>query len=130
MYLQVQFLFERQVPTVLVPAAALATRRGRAPAGRPGRSGTACHYRTVQLGRDFGSETEVLAGIDAGETVVVNPGDDLPKGRWWNRSPPQSVTEREVADCRKRDQSGKRSTAVYRRSSSPERRSHVQLRSP
>jgi hypothetical protein len=38
------------------------------------------HYRTVQLGRDFGSETEVLVGIDSGETVVVNPRDDLPEG--------------------------------------------------
>ena len=38
------------------------------------------HYRTVQLGRDFGMETEVLAGIDPGETVVVNPSDDLPEG--------------------------------------------------
>jgi hypothetical protein len=39
------------------------------------------HYRAVQLGRDFGSETEVLAGIDPGETVIVNPMDELPEGK-------------------------------------------------
>jgi RND family efflux transporter MFP subunit len=79
MYLQVQFVFERQVPTVLVPAAALAARSDGPrlvvldPQNR-------VQYRTVQLGRDFGSETEVLAGIDPGETVVINPGDGLSEG--------------------------------------------------
>jgi hypothetical protein len=34
----------------------------------------------VQLGRDFGNETEVLAGIQPGETVVVHPMDQLPEG--------------------------------------------------
>ena len=38
------------------------------------------HYRNVQLGRDFGNETEVVAGLEAGELVVVHPGDDLRDG--------------------------------------------------
>ena len=79
MYLQVQFLFEHPTPTVLVPAAALAARAdGPRVAVLDARNRV--HYRTVQLGRDFGSETEVLVGIDAGETVVVNPRDELPEG--------------------------------------------------
>ena len=40
----------------------------------------AVHYRDVQLGRDFGDEIEVLAGLNAGDTVVVHPGDDIPEG--------------------------------------------------
>jgi hypothetical protein len=36
--------------------------------------------RDVQLGRDFGDELEVLSGLDAGDTVAVHPGDDLPEG--------------------------------------------------
>jgi hypothetical protein len=32
---------------------------------------------TVELRRDFGIETEVPAGIDPGETAVVDPSDDL-----------------------------------------------------
>jgi RND family efflux transporter MFP subunit len=79
MYLQVQFLFEHPTPTVLVPAAALAARSdGTRVAVLDARDRV--HYRTVQIGRDFGSETEVLVGIDAGETVVVNPRDELPEG--------------------------------------------------
>jgi RND family efflux transporter MFP subunit len=79
MYLQVQFFFERQSPTVLVPAAALAARTD-GPRVAVLDAGDRVHYRTVQLGRDFGKETEVLFGIDAGETVVVNPSDELPDG--------------------------------------------------
>jgi multidrug efflux pump subunit AcrA (membrane-fusion protein) len=37
-------------------------------------------YRAVELGRDYGAEIEVIAGLKAGETVVVRPGDDLPEG--------------------------------------------------
>jgi hypothetical protein len=37
-------------------------------------------YRNFQLGRDSGSETEVVLGLEAGEVVVVYPGDDLPDG--------------------------------------------------
>jgi RND family efflux transporter MFP subunit len=79
MYLQVQFHFERQSPTVLVPAAAL-TARADGPRVAILDAQHRVHYRTVQLGRDFGSETEVLVGIDVGETIVVNPRDELAEG--------------------------------------------------
>jgi membrane fusion protein (multidrug efflux system) len=36
--------------------------------------------RTVQVGRDYGTETEITAGLQAGEIVVVNPGDDTRAG--------------------------------------------------
>jgi RND family efflux transporter MFP subunit len=78
MYLQVKFLFERQVPIVMIPAAALSTRsEGPRVAVLDGQHRV--HYRRVQLGRDFGIETEVAAGLEAGETVIVHPGDDLPE---------------------------------------------------
>ncbi len=79
MYLQVRFLIERQIPTVLVPAAALATRSD-GPRLVVLDVQNRVHYRTVLIGRDFGSETEVLAGVDPGETVVMNPGDGLLEG--------------------------------------------------
>ena len=37
-------------------------------------------YRSVQLGRDFGAEIAVIAGLNGGEAVVVHPGDDIPEG--------------------------------------------------
>jgi multidrug efflux pump subunit AcrA (membrane-fusion protein) len=75
----VKFIFRRQVSTVLIPAAALAT-RAEGPRLAVLDREHRVHYRNVQLGRDFGSETEVVAGLDAGEQVVVHPGDDLREG--------------------------------------------------
>ncbi len=79
MYLQVKFIFRRHVSTVLIPAAALAT-RSEGPRLAVLDRDHRVHYRNVQLGRDFGSETEVVAGLEPGEVVVVHPGDDLPDG--------------------------------------------------
>ena len=79
MYLQVKFVFDRDVMPVMIPTAALATRSG-APRLAVLDDQHRVHYRTVQLGRDFGAEVEVIAGLNAGETVVVHPGDDLPEG--------------------------------------------------
>ena len=79
MYLQVKFVFDRQSSSVLIPAAALATRSGGPRVGVLDDQ-KRVHYRVLQLGRDYGAEVEVLAGLTAGETVVVHPGDDIPEG--------------------------------------------------
>jgi hypothetical protein len=79
MYLQVKFTFERARAPVLVPATALVTRSGSPRVAVVG-EGNRVQYRTVQLGRDYGAEVEVLAGLASGETVVLNSGDDLPEG--------------------------------------------------
>jgi multidrug efflux pump subunit AcrA (membrane-fusion protein) len=79
MYLQVKFVFDRQSLPILIPAAALVTRTEGPMVGVLD-SEQAVQYRKVQLGRDFGAEIQVLAGLSAGETVIVHPGDDLPEG--------------------------------------------------
>lgn len=38
------------------------------------------HYQKVVLGRDFGDELEIKAGLEGGETVVLSPEDDLREG--------------------------------------------------
>jgi hypothetical protein len=38
------------------------------------------HYRAIAVGRDFGTMAEVVSGLAGGETIVVRPGDDPPKG--------------------------------------------------
>ncbi|HYT90776.1 MAG TPA: efflux RND transporter periplasmic adaptor subunit [Gemmataceae bacterium] len=87
MYLQVKFVFDRGVVPVLIPAAALATRTdGPRVAVLDGQHRV--RYRAVQLGRDYGVEIEVITGLNAGETVVVHPGDDLPEGTAVEPSPP------------------------------------------
>src|SRR6266478_9034038 len=79
MYLQVKFDFDRNLLPVLIPAAALATRTG-GPRVAVLDDQHRVQYRTVDLGRDFGTEIAVIAGLNAGETIVVHPGDDLPEG--------------------------------------------------
>jgi len=80
MYLQVKFLFDRESLPVLIPAAALTTRTG-GPRVAILDGQQRVQYREVKLGRDFGAEVEVVAGLKPGETVVVHPGDDLPAGK-------------------------------------------------
>ena len=42
--------------------------------------GDKVHYRSVMVGRDFGSEAEVASGVSADEWVVTNPGEHLADG--------------------------------------------------
>jgi multidrug efflux pump subunit AcrA (membrane-fusion protein) len=35
------------------------------------------HFKTIQLGRDYGDQTEVLSGLQAGDVVVRNVSDDI-----------------------------------------------------
>lgn len=79
MYVQTKFTFDRDVFPVTVPAAAVVI-RARAPTVAVLDAGNAVRYRTVQLGRDYGAEVEVAAGLNPGDTVAVHPGDDLPEG--------------------------------------------------
>ena len=38
------------------------------------------HFRSIVLGRDIGSATEVLKGLKAGDIVVLSPGDEVVEG--------------------------------------------------
>jgi RND family efflux transporter MFP subunit len=80
MYLQVKFVVARATPSVLIPSAALVWRPDGAvvPVLDKDRR---VRYRTVQTGRDFGAEMEVVTGLEGGETVIVHPGDALAEGR-------------------------------------------------
>ena len=79
MYLQVDFNFPRQEPSLMIPSAAVTNRADGAWVGvLDGQN--AVHYQKVQLGRDFGTDIEVLDGLSEGATVIVRPGDELPDG--------------------------------------------------
>src|SRR6202011_5435556 len=79
MYLQVKFVFDRKVDSLMIPSAALATRT-QGPRVGVLDDQHRVHYRDVELGRDYGAEVQVLSGLKDGEQVVVHPGDDLPDG--------------------------------------------------
>jgi RND family efflux transporter MFP subunit len=38
------------------------------------------HYHRVDVGRDYGATVEILSGVSPGDTVVLNPGDDVRDG--------------------------------------------------
>src|SRR5262249_19924637 len=79
MYLQVRFTYQREFLPVQIPSAALAIRTSGPRVGVLDEQNQV-HYRKVQLGRDYGAAVEVVAGLKAGETVIVHPGDDLADG--------------------------------------------------
>jgi RND family efflux transporter MFP subunit len=80
MYLQVKFIFSRQMAPILIPAAALVVSSTGAQQVAVPDEQHRVQYRTVQLGRDFGAEIEVMSGLRAGETIIVHPGDALQAG--------------------------------------------------
>jgi len=80
MYLRVKFVAVRATPPVLIPSAALLTRNDGPEVGVLDEN-KAVRYRKVQLGRDYGAEVEVVAGLEGGETVIVRPGDALAEGQ-------------------------------------------------
>jgi RND family efflux transporter MFP subunit len=80
MYLQVTFVAARAGPSVLIPGAALVTRNNGTDVAIMDANKTV-RYRKVQLGRDYGTEVEVVSGLEGGENVVVHPGDAMPEGQ-------------------------------------------------
>ncbi|HZZ78506.1 MAG TPA: efflux RND transporter periplasmic adaptor subunit [Gemmataceae bacterium] len=80
MYLLVKFSANRDVPTVLIPSAALAISADGQEEVAVLDANNKVQYRQVQLGRDHGSELEVVNGLSGGETVVLHPGDMLAEG--------------------------------------------------
>jgi RND family efflux transporter MFP subunit len=49
------------------------------------------HLKTITQGRDFGTEIEVLSGITAADTLVVNPPDSLTDGAQVRVEQPQGA---------------------------------------
>jgi RND family efflux transporter MFP subunit len=79
MYAQVTFATTRPLTGVLIPGDALVlgsqgTRV--AVAGPDGR----VHFRKVKVGNDTGTEVEILTGLQAGDPVILNPGDTIREG--------------------------------------------------
>jgi RND family efflux transporter MFP subunit len=78
LYAEAHFHADRVVTPLLVNASALVTRSDgiQVVQVRP----TGAHYQHVALGRDYGSEVELSDGATEGDTVVVNPSDDVVEG--------------------------------------------------
>lgn len=65
---------------VRVPAGALVFRPDGTQVALVG-TGDIVHFIKVELGRDYGSEVEVLGGVPDGARLVLNPSDDVVEGQ-------------------------------------------------
>jgi RND family efflux transporter MFP subunit len=79
MYVEVDLHLPRKDPPVLLPSNTLSVR----PEGTMVAvldSNNAVHFQRVVIGRDYGSEIEILSGLNAGQRVVANPNDAVQEG--------------------------------------------------
>jgi multidrug efflux pump subunit AcrA (membrane-fusion protein) len=58
------------------------------------------HLTKVTLGRDYGTEVEVLDGLDPGAVLVVNPSDEVSDGAAVRtvKLPPKASTEKATTE--------------------------------
>ncbi|SRR5579883_196661 len=86
MYAQVQFVLNQATIPLMVSANALVTKADGTMVAVVG-ADQKIHYQKVTLGRDYGSEVEVAAGLDGNEQLVVNPTDEIVEGARVNPVP-------------------------------------------
>ena len=78
MYAEVRFELTRANPPLVVPASTVVVRADGPQVGVI--EGSTVHFRTVTLGRDYGSEIELLGGVPDSAELVLNPSDDVIEG--------------------------------------------------
>jgi RND family efflux transporter MFP subunit len=76
MYAQVDFTTPRAEPPLLIKGDALVT-RANGPQVAIVMPDKTIHFQLVTLGRDYGDRIEVLSGVEAGQQVVISPGDSI-----------------------------------------------------
>jgi RND family efflux transporter MFP subunit len=79
MYAEVKFTMVRPDPPVLVPGSALIVRADGQYVAVVGQD-PIIQFRKVELGRDYGRDTEIVSGLEEKEIVVSNPTDDVRDG--------------------------------------------------
>jgi RND family efflux transporter MFP subunit len=78
-YTEVDLAVPRKDPPLVIPADTLVVRSDGPQAAVMGADGTV-HFTRIILGRDLGDRLEVLAGLQEGEQLVVNPSDLIREG--------------------------------------------------
>lgn len=79
MFAQVTFEITNPAPPLMIPVGALITNAGDNQVAVVG-SDDICHYKNVELGRDYGITVEVTSGLSGDERIVTNPGERLSEG--------------------------------------------------
>ncbi len=79
MYAQITLSVNRQHPPILIPGDAIVTRASGPQVAIVGED-SVVHFRPLKLGRDYGIDTEVLAGLEEGQQVALHPSDEIQEG--------------------------------------------------
>lgn len=79
-YAQIHFELKQQVQRLTVPSNALLF-RAEGPRAAVIGPDNRVHLKPVTIGRDFGTTTEILAGLQQSDSVVLSPSDSLEDGQ-------------------------------------------------
>jgi multidrug efflux pump subunit AcrA (membrane-fusion protein) len=79
MYATVNFGVQSPEPPVRIPATALII-RAEGPQVAVVDGNQKVHYEKVIIGRDYGNQLDIISGLEAGATVIVNVADGLQEG--------------------------------------------------
>jgi RND family efflux transporter MFP subunit len=80
MYAQVTFKLQREGAPLLMPSTALLVRPEGTLAAFVGKDGIV-HYKKIQVGRDFGTDIEIVSGLEEHDAVMTNPGTVIREGQ-------------------------------------------------
>jgi len=78
-YATVRFKIQRPDPPLVVPQNALLIDAKGVRVALVDADGT-LHYRSIQIGRDFGNEVEVLSGVDATDVLATGLAANIAEG--------------------------------------------------
>jgi RND family efflux transporter MFP subunit len=79
MYVEVDLNVPRKDPPLLLPSDTLSVRPEGTMVAVVDPSNKV-HFQRVVIGRDYGSQIEILAGLNAGQHVIANPNDSVQEG--------------------------------------------------
>jgi RND family efflux transporter MFP subunit len=79
MYVEVDLNVPRKDPPLLLPSDTLSVRPEGTMVAVVNPSNRV-HFQRVVIGRDYGSQIEILAGLNAGQHVIANPNDSVQEG--------------------------------------------------
>lgn len=78
MYVVVNFVQLKAVPPLLVPGESIVVRNAKTTLAVV--EDNYVHFRPVQIGRDFGTETEIVGGLKPGDVIVKTITDEVQDG--------------------------------------------------
>jgi multidrug efflux pump subunit AcrA (membrane-fusion protein) len=78
MYVVVNFIQAKAVPPLVVPGESIVVRNAKNTLAVV--ENNYVHFRPVQIGRDFGNETEIVGGLQPGDVIVKTITDEVQDG--------------------------------------------------